>query len=360
VRGLAISLILVCHLFSANTVTSSRLLAVASGIRESLWVGVDLFFALSGFLITGILFDALHSRHFLRNFYGRRCVRIFPLYYLALATLAAMSVPLAMHWDGFQWVLLTYLQNTPLMIGHSVPRPLSDLTGHLWSLGLEEQFYLFWPMIVLLVRDRRRLMTTALLLSSVSLLLRIGLMAHGGGVEYTYKMLPCRMDGLLIGGWLALAVRGPQREPFIRRGTGVFLGAMALILGYSLYARGFDWETDRIINAVGYTVTAIASTGLIAMTLAPLGRAARFFSSSVLRLLGRYSYGIYVWHMILGRMVTTPVRNLAAHFVHGKLSLLLAGGFAATVVSILLGILSYHLFEVHFLRLKRYFAYGRT
>jgi peptidoglycan/LPS O-acetylase OafA/YrhL len=346
-------------MLSANDVRSSRIVAFAIDVRESLWVGVDLFFALSGFLITGILFDALHSKHFLRNFYGRRCVRIFPLYYLALATLAAMSIPYAIQWNGYEWPLLTYLQNTPLWIGHSVPHPLSDFTGHLWSLALEEQFYLFWPLLVLLIRDRRRLMATALLLSAIALALRIGLMTHGSSVEFTYKTLPCRMDGLLIGGWLALALRGPHRERLLSRAPAIFLGFLLLILGYALYAHGIDWQSDRVVNAVGYTFTAIASTALIAMTFLPLSRSACLFSHPALRFLGRYSYGIYVWHMILGGLIVAPMRRLATHFVHGKLPLLLIGASAAITFSILISVVSYHLLEIHFLRLKRFFTYSR-
>jgi peptidoglycan/LPS O-acetylase OafA/YrhL len=106
-------------------------IAFSIAIRESMWVGVDLFFALSGFLITGILFDSLSGSHFLRNFYGRRAVRIFPLYYLALFMVWLMGLPIAMHWSGYQWVLIAYLDNTRLWIGHAVPHPLVDLTGHL-------------------------------------------------------------------------------------------------------------------------------------------------------------------------------------------------------------------------------------
>jgi peptidoglycan/LPS O-acetylase OafA/YrhL len=359
IRGLAIGLILVHHHLSANNVSSSRLLSVAIAVRESLWVGVDLFFVLSGFLITGILFDALASPHLLRNFYGRRCVRIVPLYYLALAVLGLMSLPFAMRWNGAQWLLLAYLQNTPLWIGHAIPHPLADFSGHLWSLALEEQFYLAWPLLVLLLRDRRRLMRAALLLSAAAVVVRILLVTHGASFEYTYKMLPCRMDALLLGSWFALALRGPERAVLRRCCRPVFLAASLLLFGWALDRHGLLWQKDAALNAVGYTLIAIAAVALIGMSLDSQSRAGRLCSSPRLRLLGRYSYGIYVWHMILGGLAARPVPALAQHFVHGKLPLLLIGGAAAIVFSILLGVASYHLFEVHFLRLKRYFAYGR-
>ncbi|WP_263373845.1 acyltransferase family protein [Granulicella aggregans] len=357
VRGLAILLILIHHSLSSNPQTNSRVIAFFIAIRESMWVGVDLFFALSGFLITGILFDSLSGSHFLRNFYGRRAVRIFPLYYLALFMVWLMGLPIAMHWSGYEWVLIAYLDNTRLWIGHAVPHPLVDLTGHLWSLALEEQFYLVWPLLVLLLRDRRRLIVTALALSVVALGLRCVLVAHGTPEEITYKMLPCRLDGLLLGGVLALAIRGPRRELWLRRAPIVFLISSGILLLVAIREHGIDWQHSRFINSVGYTLTALASTALIAMTLSSGSRLAHTFRQSWLRWFGRYSYGIYVWHMIVPFLVVPPLHSALSMHLHNKLLLLLANAVAGATVSIAVSVLSYQAFEVHFLRLKRFFAY---
>src|SRR5260370_32604220 len=87
IRGLAIALVVSYHFLAANDQTTSKLISVFIGLRSSLWIGVDIFFALSGFLITGILFNTFSLPNFLIHFYGRRCVRIFPLYFLALAVI---------------------------------------------------------------------------------------------------------------------------------------------------------------------------------------------------------------------------------------------------------------------------------
>ena len=357
-RGLAIALIVIHHLVSGNPQSNSSVIGFFVAIRETMWVGVDLFFALSGFLITGILFDSLVTRHPLRKFYGRRLVRIFPLYYLALVVLWLMTSYYRIQWNGFQWDLLTYLQNTPLWIGRDVPVSLATYTGHLWSLALEEQFYLFWPFVVLWIRDRRRLMNVALALSLAALALRIFLVGRNYPVEYTYKMLPCRMDSLLLGGWLALAVRGPERGRIMKLCRPVLLIAAVALLIEAAREHGLDWQSSRFVNSAGYTLITIVCTALIGLTLNSAGLLSRrIFTLGWLRSLGKYSYGIYVWHMILGRLPIAPARSLAGHFTSSKLVLLLTGGASAIVFSVLLGVLSYHLYEVHWLRLKRYFAY---
>jgi peptidoglycan/LPS O-acetylase OafA/YrhL len=359
VRGLAISLIVFHHFLISNP-ASGRIFTFFIALRGSLWIGVDLFFALSGFLITGILFDTLHVRRSLRIFYARRCVRIFPLYYLALGVIAVVLALRHISWDGSVWILLTYLQNTPLWIGHAWPSGLTDITGHLWSLALEEQFYLVWPLLVFLVHDRRKLMTLALTLSAVALVIRIVLVLHHVPVEYTYKMLPCRMDGLLLGGWLALAIRGPKRLLVLQRARGLFLACCALLLAAAVHERGFDWQTSRFVNSIGYTLTAVSSTALIALTLAPRSASANLFRAPALRWLGRYSYGIYIWHMILGSAVALAMRGVVDRSFHSKALGVLLGMLFGAAFSAFLGAFSYHVFEVHFLRLKRFFPYAKS
>jgi peptidoglycan/LPS O-acetylase OafA/YrhL len=358
IRGMAIAFILVYHLLWSNSQTGSAVLNIFSQIRGSLWVGVDLFFALSGFLITGILYDALSSKRYLLNFYGRRCVRIFPLYYLSLAVFGLVAVPMALHWSGYQWALILYLQNTPYWLLHE-PTAMS-LTGHLWSLAVEEQFYLCWPLIVMIVRDRRRLMGITLMLSVVAIFVRWYLVAHGAGSEITYKMLPCRMDGLLIGGWLALAVRGPGRDQVIRWSRPVFLATFAILLGWGIYSKGLIWEQSKSINTVGYTLLAVCCSALIGLTLNPTSSMKRLFSVHPLRWLGRYSYGIYVWHMLCGALLLRPLYVEIGNHTHAKALQVAGSGAIAILASILLGVISFHVFEVHFLHLKRFFAYRQA
>ncbi|CAN5722218.1 acyltransferase [soil metagenome] len=360
IRGLAIALIVTYHFLSSNDHTTSRVVATFIGARSSLWVGVDLFFALSGFLITGILFDTVQSRTFLRSFYGRRSVRIFPLYFLALAVIGVMIFAQGKSWQGYQWPFFFYLNNTPLVLGQIVPEPLQEYSNHLWSLALEEQFYLLWPFAVLLVKDRRKLMTLAVGFSLVALIIRVTLLTRGWDTEFTYKMLPCRMDSLLIGGWLALAVRGPNRAVIIQRAKGVFGIAFLILLVDACLERGLNWSTSKFINSFGYTITAVASTALIAVALNSAGTVSHFFRQAWLRTLGKYSYGIYVWHMIIGPSVVRYVRTQMPLGTSSKLAHLIAGWVLGALVSFIAGFISYQAFEVHFLRLKRFFPYRES
>ena len=125
VRGLAILAVLGDHLLISNNVSASVVVQMLLDIRELLWVGVTLFFSLSGFLITGILFDTLGSENYFRTFFGRRSLRIFPLYYGVLLGLLLLTYPLHLEWNGQAWRLLTLHDQHPIHDGmESQPVPL--------------------------------------------------------------------------------------------------------------------------------------------------------------------------------------------------------------------------------------------
>src|SRR5260370_3776566 len=147
-RGAAILLILYDHLFWSNSQSGNRFFDFLNQVRDSSWVGVNLFFALSGFLITGILFETLHDSNYFRTFYARRALRIFPLYYGFLFVLLALTKPLHFQWNGWQYYHLTYTSNLALWRYH-VPLILPNFNiNHFWSLDVEEQFYLICPFVV--------------------------------------------------------------------------------------------------------------------------------------------------------------------------------------------------------------------
>src|SRR5687767_5633954 len=221
VRGFAILLVLVLH-FSAygHELPRSGLLIDQLYYRVAAagWIGVDLFFVLSGFLITGILYDAKGSPHYFRNFYIRRTLRIFPLYYGALI-LFLVIFPLlwpnhgglrSMQNDG--WWYWTYLSN--LKIARD-GWPQFGAIGHFWSLAVEEQFYLIWPLLVLAL-NRRQLQITCVLCLIAALAVRVVLNAQGNNPA-AFVLTPARLDALAVGAYLALAARGPGGLPRLAR-----------------------------------------------------------------------------------------------------------------------------------------------
>ncbi len=372
VRGMAIVLVLVSHLMLFNDHTGSRFGDSLSALRGLGWVGVDLFFVLSGFLITGILFDTLQDPHYFGSFYMRRFLRIFPLYYgflFFLMILGHWSPGMHFAWNGRQYVLLTYLQNTgiwfPVTDFH--PGIWADL-DHFWSLAVEEQFYLFWPLLVFLVRGRRRLIALALALSGFALLLRIALYLHGSSPLLIFMLTPCRMDTLLLGGLVALVVRGDSDWIPRRWMMPVALVAGVVIAAYTLSHLGRDMRDFFFGATFGYSVIALGCVALLIASLEPESVAHHIFRWSWLRSLGKYSYGIYVTHIFVAhgvatltnRLLGTSLRIWLTPRLHSRpLAVLLEFCFTAAVV-FLAAFLSYHLYEVHFLRLKRYFGYRKS
>lgn len=356
VRGVAIAMVLIFHLLWSNNQTGSTIMNFLAGFRGAGWIGVDLFFSLSGFLITGILFDTLHTGHYFKNFYGRRFLRIFPIYYGLILVLYLVFHPI--HFDQVRpfLLLISYVQNTPLW-WHGLQTPVVFSTDHLWSLAVEEQFYLVWPVLMFFIRDRKKLVWTAAILALMAPITRIFLLAHGAPFTATYKLTVCRADSLLAGAWLALMVRGKLRDRVLRYAAPTF-GLALLLCGIIAWRFGnFDWEINRAINSYGYSILAIVSTSLIAMALRPHSITARMMRAKTLRFLGKYSYGIYVYHEIISILVTLWVRDFLEHHIHSKILYHLAFMACVLLITIPLAMLSFHFYEKPFLKLKKYFNY---
>jgi peptidoglycan/LPS O-acetylase OafA/YrhL len=327
--------------------------------------GVDLFFVLSGFLITGILFDSLSDAGFFRKFYARRTLRIFPLYYGVLFTLMLLTPWLGIQWHGMNWVLLFYLQNTIFAKSFDLFQPGAGLSvQHFWSLAVEEQFYLVWPLVIFFLRDNKRLVWTCLALSCGSLALRTFLAFH----ETSYAVINCntlcRADSLLIGGALALLLRSSLHDFVLRSARTVFLVVVAIVaslnLARKLIEQHQDWllAFDRSYLSVRYTFMALGSAALIAWCVRP-SRLRRFFEARFLRFFGKYSYGLYVLHLIAIGFLLKTFRGWIALVTPSKLAGIVGAGFLSLLVALVAAYASYNLYEKQFLRLKRYFDYDR-
>jgi peptidoglycan/LPS O-acetylase OafA/YrhL len=357
-RGLAISLVLINHLLWSNSQTGSRVLNAICAMRGAGWVGVDLFFALSGFLITGILFDTLNSNHYFRNFYTRRALRIFPLYYGVVLVLFATLYLRGLKQMHPVYLLLVYLQNTPLWWTYKGAPFISSTMSYLWSLAVEEQFYLVWPLLVFFIRGRRRLMWTALILAALAPISRWFLLAHGASFASTYELTICRADSLLGGAWLALAVRGRLRDQVVRFAPPFLLLAFVVCVAIGLRSGSFDWEQSRDVNLYGYSFVAIGSVSLIAMSLRSGSMTASVMQFGVLRFLGKYSYGIYVYHQLINIFIEGYLSKVLHAHIESKILFHLVYMIVALLAIIPTAVLSFHFYEQPFLRLKKYFSYS--
>src|SRR6266508_5550310 len=363
VRGLAILVVMIGH-FNIGFYPAYRFESGIKTVMQTGWWGVDLFFVLSGFLITGILLDAKGSSHYFRNFYVRRVLRIFPLYYgflFAFFILAPILRPPTPGgpfpgWQASQGWFWSYLSNYQLLFPQWVrPYPLS----HFWTLAVEEQFYLFWPAIVLLT-SRKGLVRFCLFCVAGSLLFRIWLNWAGLNPGIGYRVTPARLDTLAIGALLAVLVRDERAWQRVREKVhAAILIALAGVVALSIPTRGMAQSSIQM-ETIGYPLIAIFSAGLIVVAIDPLSQATRIsrvFQNRLMRMLGTYSYARYVFHCPLAGVL--ELAGLTVQTFPRVAGSELPGAVAFTMIgmsiSVAIAFLSWHLYEKHFLRLKRFF-----
>lgn len=362
VRGLAILLVLIHHcVYLSGIDRTVRLDRHVFMLADSMWLGVDLFFVLSGFLITGILFDAKRSSHYFRNFYGRRVLRIFPLYYGFLTIVWVISITNISgeigqsfpDTQGWYWLYLSNIQVA--LFGWQAPEQI----GHFWSLAVEEQFYLLWPWIVWSL-SRKQLMRVAVIGFFAALAIRIALpfeMTRLGA----YVLLPTRMDALSAGAILALAIRGPKGLKAIDRTSFMMLIVCVAVLA-ALYLRQRRLNLmDPLVGTLGFTVIAAGFAAFIAVALRASnnGFLSRPLTTTPMVMLGKYSYGLYVVHVPLIYLLKNMglQASLFPRLAGSSLPGVAAFTLSAIALSITVAAASYHFWETPFLRLKRYFPY---
>jgi peptidoglycan/LPS O-acetylase OafA/YrhL len=358
-RGVAILLVFFRH-FGLTSHATARWVKVIAAVSYGGWMGVDLFFVLSGFLITGILLDTRENPRYFTNFYMRRALRIFPVYYTVLGVLLLLTPLLRLEWHWGHAAYWIYLGNVAynLKPSLSVLRPAVSFV-HLWSLAVEEQFYLVWPLVVMVVSSRRRLAYVCGWLSVGGLVLRLSLLAflpRGIAYEWCYFQLPTHMDGLLYGAVAAIWVRSMALEQAMRWARRILpfaLAALALVVGFN----GFDFHSFAMITA-GFPALAATFGCVVLLALKPGSILYRCSDLKGLRFVGRYSYGMYLFHILF-----LPGLVWMQPWLQGRLhSVVLGGiGFVLLMFGGTLGtaVLSYEVYEKQWLRLKGRFAYQK-
>ncbi|MEO8364716.1 MAG: acyltransferase [Pseudoxanthomonas sp.] len=347
-RGVAILLVLL-HAFDVFG-PAPAVAHLAGIVLDVGWIGVQLFFVLSGFLITGILLDTRSSTGWYRRFFVRRILRIFPLYFgvLAIAFLILPGLVALPPGHGLhQAWLWTFTENyTAPFNGGEKAFP------HFWSLCVEEQFYLIWPLVIaLFARSGTIVFSTALVFIAIAA--RVFVRQHFGdptGIDATYVFTPCRMDALAMGAMAAALVRGERAARWIASrppGLLAWSGAGIVIAGL-LYGR--LQRTGVQMQGAGYTVIALGFAVALIGVLRTDHLCARMLQQPALRRVGKYSYGMYVFHAPLHLFVGLPLLariGQAPGPLQAAVYLL-----AATLATYAAGALSYHAYERHFLALK--------
>ena len=361
-RGIAILTVLLGHLTDYGgmhpVAAIDRLyhhIALLGGL------GVDLFFVLSGFLITGILLDAKDAPHYFRNFYVRRILRIFPLYYaflfivFVLAPRAGWTSPaLAATLPDQAWYW-GYLANYRIAFSGW---PAFGGVGHFWSLAVEEQFYVLWPLVVAFMSRRAFTAVCSVLVVAGPV---VRWLLHAQGLPAIANVVtPARVDALALGALVAVVVRSRGGVARLTRWARPIAAAAAVLL-VILVVWAHGWNTNLpVIPIGGRVLTILASTGLIALAVGtrPESRVQRVLAHPVLVFYGLISYGLYVFHppilIVLARFGLTVdlVPAIGGSQLPGQILVNVVGTTVATAAAYA----SFRWFESPILRLKSRFG----
>jgi peptidoglycan/LPS O-acetylase OafA/YrhL len=322
------------------------------------WTGVDLFFVLSGYLITSIILRDADSPNFYRTFYARRTLRIWPIYYLTLLGLVAIN-PFLAEPDRLLDLpyALTYTQNIPFYWGQ-VPPPTHPAFDHAWTLAIEEQFYLIWPALVVWAGPRR-LVPLCLLTIGIALACRSG---DGWIVpRLPERLLVSRCDGFALGGLLAWAFAEGGWAARRRDLASMTFGAITSLA--SAYLIWGCW-TSGALSFIGLptpmdpaeTIFAFACLFAGVIGLVTLHAGSRWLAPLRFRplaYLGQISYGLYLYHYVVYWIIDG---------CHQRPRSLLIGQSWTTQAlklgaSLSVAVLSWHLIERPILRWKDRFRY---
>ncbi len=302
IRGIAILSVLLTH--TANVAKFDVYPHTIAGwpIRAVLgpgWAGVDLFFVLSGFLITGILLRTKRADNYLSSFYMRRILRIAPIYYLTIglfflvsrlsAQIRAIVPPIAPY--------LFYLQNWPIFL----PQPPLELNifGHFWSLAIEEQFYLVWPFVLLFLSETAMLWLCVIgFAAAIPLRLFLGYL-YGFDFGHLMMLTSSRMDGLFVGAAISVFTWKYKRPVPMFWIIGAAVCGAAVFLAIVLRNPKELMYTGARMHTVGVSAVALMGGALVAASQHRNKKLTRVLNLSFLRTFGKYAYGLYVYHVAI-------------------------------------------------------------
>jgi peptidoglycan/LPS O-acetylase OafA/YrhL len=370
VRGAAILLVIILH-FGRILPTKLNLFNILYlSFVEMGWIGVDLFFVLSGFLITRNLLNTKHSPHYFKSFYARRALRILPIYFLFVFAFFDCLLPLtrifhvpfaigkiSLYPGGWEqlWYWL-HVSNWQSAWGVNAYTPI----GHLWSLAVEEQFYFVWPLVVLLCSENV-LMGVCVSLIFISAGLRylpVFQAIEAVHPEFIYRLTPFRVEPLIFGAILAIgeAKRFVYSKAALQCGQLLFMiGCVGL--GGAVIASSSPLYNSRAMSSFGYSAVAALCSSIVLYGIQNSGTSlagARILRNPILTQCGKYSYAMYIFQ--------TPINFMMPSWSIYK-SIPYLNGFVASLISILLGIslsylaarCSWALIEQRFLKLKASF-----
>ncbi len=321
------------------------------------WLSADLFFTISAFLITDILLNSIEKPNFLRNFFARRFLRIFPLYYLSLIILF-LILPFfntQLHLDYYinnQVYFWTYLQNWLFVFQ---PPTDTDSLNHFWSLAVEEQFYIIWPFLILLIKKSKLLLIVVILMLLAVSGIRLWAWLHQvPGFAYYNLYTFTRIDGICIGSIVAILLR--ISPGFLSRYTPAIVMVFALLnFGFFFFNRSFRFSFPYLA-LIGYTTLAMLLGLLVNQAITKETKLINLvFNFSFFRFVGKISYGFYVFHWPLYRGLSPMVSKWSMQYFNDWNASIFTSTFLS-ILALFLSWLSFKFFETPFLKLKSRFV----
>ncbi len=332
-RGIAIVLVMLFHMFH-----------FMFG-----WCGVDLFFVLSGFLITGVLLDNTNSKSYLKDFWIKRILRIFPLYYLVLAVIIIPKVFFGINTVSYtSWTYWFYLHNWQYVANGVFPDGIATL-NHFWSLAIEEQFYLFFPLVIKYLPKK----TIPIVLIGF-ILLAIGFRFYyfnNDNIGY-YVATFSRMDSIAIGALIAYGVR--YFRPVLEKLTLPTFYASALYLLTVFLVTQDPHFSNPYFGKFGLTVFALFFGSILIFCISDLQIETfrRAVEHKYLIYFGKISYGLYVYHWIFYVFIKHPLEGLVFGVLQHVILAKVITSLTIVAITVLVGTLSFKYFEKPFLNLK--------
>ncbi|MFC5864663.1 acyltransferase family protein [Acidicapsa dinghuensis] len=335
------------------------------------WIAMDSFFVMSGFLITGILLDSHNKPHFFGKYYLRRALRIFPLYYAVLLFWYVILTRtnygsdyhnMRQYWGSPGWFAF-YLGNLREAVVSLSSGKLSSTVkwayGPLWSLQIEEQFYLLFPLAVAFLK-KDHLRNVLIAAACLSPLLRILLYCwNPANPDLQYTLLPCHCEGIALGALIAIRFRsGPWRISRDKLGwwtCGLMAAAVAGSVLTTWGTRNEAWQTvwNRL---AGYSISSLACACLVLWLICSRGSAeTMLLRLPPVRFIGKICYGIYLLHPVGHWMVLEANKKGWIRLKNNDPMYVVYG----VGLSVVLALISWYCFEGLFLRLKDKIPYGR-
>jgi peptidoglycan/LPS O-acetylase OafA/YrhL len=348
-RAIAIVLVLMFHWFPENKGVN----ILANGP-----MGVTLFFVLSGFLITRILLSSKENVNpdgftsVYKAFLIRRVLRIFPLYYLVLLfvflTQFISFIPeVKTHFYAYPFYYIFYLSNLLIEKWHD----WSDILSISWTLAVEEQFYLLWPLVILSI-PQKYLKSIILVVIGLGMASRVALTSLG----YTEGVLmPACLDTFGLGAlWALIVVYDLSPASFLKLLNIIVFPAFALFIYFCLYKE----------STLGRTLLFRPSMSIVCLTFVARASYKGGFKSFIgiildhtaVRYIGKISYGLYMYHMLVPAVFIPLAAKILYRYFDVNLVLTETSGKIVCLITLTaLASLSYYLYEVPFNRLKYYF-----